>query len=94
MRRMVRKQIYIEPEQDKLLKQRARELGISHAELIRRGIDQVARVPAVFPLEMPNGGGRLHSSSPSVLAETARWRFLNPSAATFDPVLLPVQRQP
>ena len=31
MRRMVRKQIYIELEQDKILKQRARELGISHA---------------------------------------------------------------
>jgi hypothetical protein len=35
MSRMVRKQIYIEPEQEKLLKQRVRELGVSEAELKR-----------------------------------------------------------
>jgi len=38
---MVRKQVYIEPRQDELLKQRARETGSSEAELIRRGIDAV-----------------------------------------------------
>jgi len=48
---MVRKQVYIEPEQEKRLKQRARELGVSEAELIRRGIDQVTRVPAALPLD-------------------------------------------
>ena len=35
---MVRKQIYIEPEQDALLKRRAKELGITEAEVIRRGL--------------------------------------------------------
>lgn len=50
MGRMVRKQIYIEPEQEELLKRRARELGVTQAELMRRGIDQTSRVPvASFP---------------------------------------------
>ncbi len=44
MSRMVRKQIYIEPRQEELLKRRAKELGLSEAELIRRGIDQISRV--------------------------------------------------
>ncbi len=38
MARMVRKQIYIEPEQDKLLKQRGKEAGLSEAALIREYI--------------------------------------------------------
>jgi hypothetical protein len=41
---MVRKQVYLEPEQERRLKQRARALGVSEAELIRRGISQVTRV--------------------------------------------------
>jgi hypothetical protein len=45
MGRMVRKQIYIEPEQDALLKRRAAELGVTESELIRRGIEQIARKP-------------------------------------------------
>jgi len=48
---MVRKQVYIKPEQEKRLKERARELGVSEAELIRRGIDQVAHVPVALPLD-------------------------------------------
>ncbi len=43
---MVRKQIYIEPRQEQLLKRRAKDLGITEAELIRRGLDQVVRVPS------------------------------------------------
>lgn len=41
MSRMIRKQIYIEPRQEDMLKRRAKELGISEAELIRRCLDQV-----------------------------------------------------
>ena len=37
---MVRKQVYIEERQEALLKQRARALGVTEAELIRRGIDR------------------------------------------------------
>ncbi len=51
MSRMVRKQVYIEAEQEKLLKQRARELGMSEAELIRQGINQITRIPAALPLD-------------------------------------------
>jgi hypothetical protein len=39
--RMVRKQVYITPEQDKKLKECAQRLGVSEAELIRRGIELV-----------------------------------------------------
>jgi hypothetical protein len=41
MARMIRKQLYIEPWQDELLKKRSRELGVTEAELMRRGIAQV-----------------------------------------------------
>ena len=40
---MVRKQVYIEPGQDRFLKRRANELGVSEAELIRRAIDSLGR---------------------------------------------------
>ena len=46
MSRMVRKQIYIEPRQEEMLKRRAKELGVSEAELIRRGIEQIVHAPA------------------------------------------------
>lgn len=46
MRRMIRKQIYIEEEQDKALKRASRVLGVSQAEWIRRGIgERIARIP-------------------------------------------------
>lgn len=38
---MVRKQFYIDAEQERLLKQRARELGISEGELIRQAVETV-----------------------------------------------------
>jgi hypothetical protein len=39
MVRMIRKQIYIKPEQEEALDRRSKELGISEAELIRQYID-------------------------------------------------------
>ncbi len=39
MAEMIRKQVYIEPRQDQLLKALAKELGLTEAELIRHGID-------------------------------------------------------
>jgi hypothetical protein len=51
MSRMVRKQVYIEPEQAALLKQRANELGISEADLIRQCIDQLAQGQTIIPLD-------------------------------------------
>ena len=46
---MVRKQVYIEQRQERVLKRRARELGVTEAELIRHGIDQIGRFPSLFP---------------------------------------------
>ncbi len=48
---MVRKQVYIEPAQDRFLKRRARELGVTEAELIRRAIDSLSQTPAQSPFD-------------------------------------------
>jgi hypothetical protein len=45
---MIRKQVYIEPRHERMLKRRSKELGVSEAELIRRGIEQVAASPATL----------------------------------------------
>ena len=37
---MIRKRVYIEPRQERLLKTLARQLGLTEADLIRRGTDQ------------------------------------------------------
>ena len=40
MNTMVRKQVYIEPRQEKLLKEWAEEIGKSEAEIIRQALDR------------------------------------------------------
>lgn len=40
---MVRKQVYIEPQQELLLKEKAAQFGVTEAELIRRAIDLMFR---------------------------------------------------
>lgn len=45
MSRMVRREIEIDAEQDEQLKRRARELGVSESELIRRAIEEALRRP-------------------------------------------------
>ena len=49
MTRMVRKQVYIRPEQNALLKRRARELGVPESELVRQGIDEATARPPKGP---------------------------------------------
>jgi hypothetical protein len=49
---MVRKQIYIRPEQEEMLKRRSKELGISEAALIRRGIEQVSQTEPSLPPDL------------------------------------------
>jgi len=44
MTRMVRKQVYIEPRQEALLKRLVQETGATEAEIIRQFIDRQARV--------------------------------------------------
>lgn len=51
MGRMVRKQVYLEPEQDRLLKRRSKELGVTESDLIRQSIEQLARVSVALPLD-------------------------------------------
>ncbi len=53
MSRMIRKQVYIEPEQEELLKRRAKELGISEAALIRQAIDRLGAAGGRVPPERP-----------------------------------------
>jgi Ribbon-helix-helix protein, copG family len=48
MARMVRKQIYIRPDQHRRLKQLAKALGLSEAELIRRSLDQAVAPAATM----------------------------------------------
>ena len=40
MERMVRKQVYIQAHQQRVLKRRAREQGITEAEVVRRAIER------------------------------------------------------
>jgi hypothetical protein len=47
MAQMIRKQLYIEPRQDAVLKRLAQKVGLSEAELIRQAIDrQMSAVPS------------------------------------------------
>ena len=51
MTRMVRKQIYIKPEQDTRLKEVSHHLGISESEIVRRGVAQLLEQ---YPNYAPN----------------------------------------
>jgi hypothetical protein len=61
---MVRKQIYIEPRQEVLLKQVAKKESVSEAELIRRALDRQL------------SGGRLKSPPPDPLAWEEAYQFM------------------
>lgn len=43
---MVRKQLYIEEQQEQALKSRARELGVTEAEIVRDALDRLLAEPA------------------------------------------------
>ena len=47
--RMIRKQVYIESRQERLLKRRAKELGTTEADLIRQGIDLIGSERPAIP---------------------------------------------
>ena len=51
MGRMVRKQVYITAEQDELLKRRAKALGVSEAQVVRKGIELASTSVASFPFD-------------------------------------------
>lgn len=52
MATMIRKYIYLEPDQDVLLKRLAKETGMSEAALIRQAINRYARVLARSQCEL------------------------------------------
>ena len=57
---MIRKQLYIGESHDRALKRRARELGVSEAELVRRLLDGLA---------VEGGGGALAGSDATAALE-------------------------
>jgi hypothetical protein len=65
---MIRKQLYIDPHQDAALKRKARELGLSEAELVRRALD------AVLTESMPAAPAR-----PSVLQDAQALSVSHPA---------------
>jgi hypothetical protein len=50
----IRKQIYIEAQQDNLLKESARRTGLSEAEIIRQAIDRHVSDGKAFPADLEN----------------------------------------
>ncbi len=52
MTKMVRKQIYLEPRQEAVLKRMARELNTTEAELIRQAIDQQVSGALYLPRDL------------------------------------------
>ena len=55
---MIRKQVYIEPRQDRMLKRRASQRGVTEAELIRDALDSVERNTLPGRREVDASAGR------------------------------------
>ena len=51
MSRMVRKQVYITNQQQRLLKRRAKALGVTESEVMRRGIELASTSRRSFPFD-------------------------------------------
>ncbi|GCL51719.1 hypothetical protein NIES3804_33000 [Microcystis aeruginosa NIES-3804] len=66
----IRKQIYIEAEQNNLLKEKARQTGLSEAEIIRQAIDQhIISVNVSTSLDVDHEGSRrVKSPTPNLSA--------------------------
>lgn len=47
MSNMVRKQIYIDSEQERVLKAKSKELNIPESEIIRQGINNLLKMPII-----------------------------------------------
>ena len=62
---MVRKQLYIEDEQELRLKRRAQELGVSEAEVVRRALDHA------LSETLPGLPGSIQGAALTALLETA-----------------------
>jgi len=58
---MVRKQVYIEPRHERLLKTRAKQLGVTEAELIRRSLEQTLTAPGIVRSDSKAWGAFMRS---------------------------------
>ena len=75
---MVRKQVYIEPGQERFLKRRAAELGVTEADLIRQGISLLAHAPvtpALDPDAWADEEAALDQRARLTPSRPERWRF-------------------
>ncbi|ADD26830.1 Tchh; trichohyalin [Meiothermus ruber DSM 1279] len=82
---MVRKQLYLRPEHERLLKQKARETGLSEAELMRQALDQFFRdVDAPLPGHVEALGAFLREAQQISKQHRlpAEWRFRREEAYT------------
>jgi hypothetical protein len=57
-RTMIRKQVYIEPRHDRMLKRRANQRGVTEAEIIREALDRVDFRPVPRIREVDIGAAR------------------------------------
>ena len=51
MKRMERKQVYLEADQNRRLRALSRRRGVTESELIRQGVERVLREPVSLPLD-------------------------------------------
>lgn len=86
---MVRKQLYITDELERALKRRAKEEGVSEAELTRRALDQMLHG------EGHSGGSQAHRALQQVLdrARRAAEQHRMPEAYHFDRAALYTDRE-
>jgi hypothetical protein len=78
MAAMVRKQVYIDPGQERFLKRQAAELGVTEADLIRRGIGLLAQAPvapALDPDAWTDEVAALEQRADMTPGQPGRWRF-------------------
>jgi hypothetical protein len=55
---MIRKQVYIESRHERMLKRRARQRGVTEAEIIREALDSVETVAVVRRQDVDEAAGR------------------------------------
>ena len=75
---MVRKQVYIKPEQDRKLKRLARKLGVTEAEVLRRCVDEMPETKDALE-ETPEESWLkllefMHERARKVPGSTVKWR--------------------
>ena len=69
MERMIRKQVYIEPRQEAILKRIAKEEGVTEAEVVREAIELKSQASAASSLDR-----RARSGPESAWSDRQAWR--------------------